>query len=150
MNKKGLNIALLKSIEVIALDQIKLRTSCPNPIEIRCDQIEFLNGAMFENVPFNRKDTKYNEKEQRTRYGWRFDKVLKTNILNLDVDVMKFMRRYRNRKLMLRITDVNGICRLVYPVRIAGEKCVQGVATCGNKELLQFSGASPYESPIVV
>lgn len=143
---EGQNWGNVKKFEIVLRSEVNFQEN-KNPLNI--DDISFNNGANFVEILFILESAFFTEKEERSDVGLLWSKNAGLKLPKLRTDVTTFLQRYAGVQLVARITDMNDIVHLVSPLRMLRQRTVPGAVTGLNHTMLEFSGSSIYESPVI-
>lgn len=142
------NIGMIKTIRLIALNNL---VAIPNISsgEISYNNLAIAPGAGFEEVYHTAETCSYEEAEEKNGSGSAWNKTLNFEIPKIRTEVIAMLKNYESRKVATIITDFNNISFLVFPLRFLRKRHIPGQITSKNAILVQMSGKSPNESPVI-
>ena len=143
---EGNNSAVLKSLQIIALDGL---TYIPNKSSFDFSEMVIAGGFAFSALEFTPYTGRWSEKENQGEGGNYFKKEVFCSGPCIRSEISREMENYRNRRLAALVTEINGETRLVFPLRLKMEKSVPGTPSGWNGYDLLFSGEGNKQSPTV-
>ena len=142
------NLGNLKTISLIALENL---LSIPQPVagEISFNDLTFVEGKAFQEIYFTPETGSIVENEERTNAGSVWKKEINLQIPKISAIIIAGLQNFENRKIAALVTDMNGTGFLVFPLRILRKKQIPGQITSINAIMLNLTGVSISESPVI-
>lgn len=145
---EGQNLGNMRSISLIALYNL---LSIPQPIagKISFNNLSFNSGSAFQEIYFTPETGSFVETEDRTGSGSNWKKEISLQIPKIRSEIIAGLQNFENRRNAALVTDMNGTSFLVFPVIFLRKKQIPGQIISINAIMLNLTGASVNESPVI-
>jgi len=142
------NLGNIKTISLIVLENL---ISIPQPVagEISFNDLSIADGKAFQEIYFTPETGSFSENEDRTNAGSVWKKEINIQIPKIRSEIIAELQNFENRKNAALVTDMNGTGFLVFPLRILRKKQIPGQITSNNAIMLNLTGVSISESPVI-
>lgn len=145
---EGQNLGNIKLISLIALDNLATIPEAVSGI-ISFNALSFNSGSAFQEIYFTPETGSFVETEDRTGAGNIWKKEINLQIPKIRSEIISGLQNFENRRNAALVTDMNGTSFLVFPVRILRKKQIPGQITSINAIMLNLTGSSINESPVI-
>ena len=143
---EGINFTVLSKLELVAMGDVQ---SIPNSCQFPRDAIILKNGEGWLDVKFTHQSASFRENEELANGGFFWKKQVNFSIPKLRNEISEEISKLGQRRLYALATDLNGICHLVFPLRMERVKEVAGQADGSNAYRFELAGEHTRESPFV-
>lgn len=146
---EGQNYGNIKLISLIAFDNL---LSIPEPFngEISYDGLSIKEGSSFQEIYFTPETGVFTEQSEDTKAGLVWNKEINLEIPKIRSEITSGLKNFENRKLAALVTDENNTSFIVFPLRMNQKKQIPGQITSKNAILLNLTGKSVSESPVII
>ncbi len=143
---EGKNSGALKSLSLIGLKDLVI----PSGNVITYDTISVALGKSWNIIPFTHETAGYREQRKMSKAGDYFEKEVSFSIPSVRNEVSAALGIFTGRTLAALVTDMNGVSRLVFPLRMEYAASVPAEPAGFNGYAFMCKGSHALESPFVV
>lgn len=140
------NISLLSTIELIHFNNVNLPDfkikSIQNNIFLKKDKV-------FDSISFIQRSASFKESANLKKGGVIYNRTISFDIAGVNFENDKILEKYMNQKLVCKITDINGVKRLVYPAYLQFESKIDGNVKKTNRYSCKIISKSLFSSPFI-
>lgn len=144
---EGQNWGNVKKFEIALRSEVNFPE---NKNQLFSNEISFINIENFTNIPFILESAFFGEIQNESSAGIYWDKKAGLKIPKLRNEVSMFLEPFEGRKLVARITDMNGEVHLLFPLKMQLQRKIDGTVGSLNHTLVEFSGQSTTKAPFVL
>lgn len=147
-NAESQNIGAIKKLSLISLSLLSNIPVGSNGL-ISYGDLSIAEGAAFEDVYFTPESCSFEENDDRTRAGILWKKNISLSIPKVRAEIIDAMKNYEGKQLAALVTDFNEVSFLVFPLRFSRKKQIPGSFSSKNSFLVELTGQSTTESPVI-
>lgn len=145
---EGMNIGVIKKISLIPLYYLSNIPSSATG-QISYNGLTIASGGSFEEIYHTLESSSFEETSERTRAGILWTKKVNLSIPKIRSEIIAVLRKYHNIQTAAILTDVNETSFLVFPLRMLPKKQIPGSISSKNAILIELTGKSIEESPVI-